>query len=245
MIRNNIVVRDWETGGRNPNRCQPTQLAAVVIDSRSLEIIPDSLYNVMIQPEWDDEKCVALDVDPVSEEALNKCNFTKASFDNAINPKLAWKDYVQYLTKYNLKGTKGNKWDAVHACGFNSTNFDDIIDNRMCQQYGPKPDDRGLTIYHPTLNIDVYPLVNLMFNSLRINNTNSLSMDSLREYFGMDADLAHSGHFDVLQTAYVLIKALKLFRNLTDGTIHLPMGKKIKFHDCFEEENRKIRNFLK
>ena len=35
-----IIVFDFETGGANPHTCQPTQIAAVAIHSKKLELLP-------------------------------------------------------------------------------------------------------------------------------------------------------------------------------------------------------------
>lgn len=245
MLHNMLVVRDYETGSRNPLKCQPTQLAACIINPKSLEVLPDSLFNVMIEPVWDEEECKKQDIDPIQQDALNKCKFTKESFANAVPLKLAWENYCNYLKKYNRKGESGGTWDAPHVVGFNSLNFDDVIDMRMCERFGPKLNDRGdMTIYHPTVRLDLFPMFHMIFNNVRINPTNSQGMDALRDYLGADTDLAHRGDFDVLQEAFILVKVLKLFRSIQDGSIHLPLGKKIKFHDCFTQENKMIKDIL-
>ena len=46
-----ICVFDLETDGSNPDSCSPVQIAAVIIDPRKLEIIPDSEFNINLMPE--------------------------------------------------------------------------------------------------------------------------------------------------------------------------------------------------
>ena len=53
---------------------------------------------------------------------------------------------------------------------------------------------------------------------------NSYSMDFMRDYFGMSKDNAHDALQDVKDTANILIKFLKMQRNLS---------KKIKFEKAF------------
>ena len=47
MALNNrdIIVFDFETGSRNPYKTQPTQIAAVVIHGKSLNIKTNGVFN--------------------------------------------------------------------------------------------------------------------------------------------------------------------------------------------------------
>ena len=154
-IRNNICIRDYETGSRNPNSTQPIQIAAIMIDIQRLEIIEDSVFESLILPEFDDEKCLELGIDPLQDEALKVNGQTRDSLKDAPEGKLVWQLYQKYLKKYNLKGEDGNKWDAPAMGGYNNRGFDDIIDYQMCMKYGPKTDEFGKTsLYHPFLNFD-------------------------------------------------------------------------------------------
>ena len=48
MNLHKIAVIDFETTGINPDTCEPTQLAAVMVDPRKLEIIEGSEFNTLI-----------------------------------------------------------------------------------------------------------------------------------------------------------------------------------------------------
>ena len=37
-MNRDIIVFDFETGGRNPMRCQPTQIAAIALDGRNFKL---------------------------------------------------------------------------------------------------------------------------------------------------------------------------------------------------------------
>ena len=45
MNYRDIIVFDFETGGRNPYKCQPTQIAAVAIHARKLTLQPGGIFN--------------------------------------------------------------------------------------------------------------------------------------------------------------------------------------------------------
>ena len=70
MNYRDIIVFDFETGGRNPLKCQPTQIAAVAIHARKLTLQPGGTFNSEMRPILDDEKAVAAGFDPLEDEAL-------------------------------------------------------------------------------------------------------------------------------------------------------------------------------
>jgi DNA polymerase III epsilon subunit-like protein len=233
MILNNICFRDYETGSKNKYKCQPIQLAAVMIDLKRLEVIEDSLFESTLKPFFTDEECEKHGVDPIEDEALKKNGFTREELKDAPDPKLVWQNYCDYLKNYNLKGKGGGKWDAPSVGGYNNSNFDNQIDVRMCEKYGPKLDEwGGWSIYHPFNNFDAMQQVQNMFHAKKINPFNSISMDAMREYFGYSTENAHKADVDVLQGADMLIRFLKLNKALVNGELDLPHGKKIKFKGC-------------
>lgn len=241
MITNYVVMRDYETSSRNPHNTQPIELAACIIDVKSLSIVDDSFFFSLLKPEFDDEKAKAKGFAPVEDDALNINKITREELADAPSPKQVWKDYTNYIKKF----TKGKGvWNSPHVAGYNSAQFDDVIDLRMCELYGPKPDDRKqIPIYHP-VSFDLLPIVHSMFNHLKINSQNKMGMDSLRTYFGMDNTMAHRGLKDVLDCSFLFIKYLRLMKSIESGTIELTKGKKIKYEDSFKNENIIIKNIL-
>lgn len=240
MIRNYVAVYDFETGSRNANRCQPLQLAAVMVDLEKLEVVPDSLFQSLIKP-LDDEEAVKAGVDPVQDDALEKNKLDLDECKKAPSMKVVWDNYTQYLKNYNLKGIKGSVWDAPAAGGYNIVNFDNII----CKRYAKLDDYGGWDCYHPFYQFDVQILVQSMFFHMRLTeDSDSIAMDRVRKFLGISEEMAHNASKDVLDTAYVLIKFLRLYKALCRGEVHLPKGSKINFHDCFQQENRIIATTL-
>ena len=70
-MNRDIIVFDFETGGRNPMRCQPTQIAAIALDGRNFRLKGE--FNSMMRPIIDDEEALAAGVDPLEEGALKVC----------------------------------------------------------------------------------------------------------------------------------------------------------------------------
>ena len=172
-------------------------------------------------------------IDPLQDEALKINGFTRDDLRDAPHPKLVWEQYLEYLKGYNIKGRDGGKWNAPSIGGYNNHKFDDLIDVRMCEKYGPPLDDfGGWSMYHPFHNFDAQLLVQNFFHATKINNNDSISMDAIRTYFGYSMDNAHNAEVDVKQGADLLIRFLKLTKNLVSGKLNLPTGKKIKFKGC-------------
>lgn len=241
FCKNYVCIRDYESGSKNKYKTQPIQLGAVMVDLKRLEVVEDSLFVSTMRPELDDEKAKLAGLDPVEDEALKINKFTREELEKAPDTKLVWQTYLSYLEKYNVKGKNGSMWDAPIVGGFNNSNFDDVIDIRMCQKYGPDLDEwGGWSIYHPTYNFDIFQMIQHLFFSVRLNPNGRLNMDSLRDYFGMDKEGAHRAEMDVIQTAYLMLKILKLYKKLVAGDL----GPKIKFADSFQSENELIKKFL-
>jgi len=242
MIRNKLLFYDFETGSKNKYKTQPIQIAAVVIDLRALDIVEDSLFVSTIKPELDDEKATTLGLDPIQDDALKVNGFTREELEKAPDCKLVWSNFLDYTKRFNLKGNNGSKWDSVALSGFNNSNFDDYILARLCEKYGPKLDEYGgWTCFHPFVNIDLHMLIQGWFHSIQLNDSGSMSMDALRDFFGIDKTNAHRADIDVISGALLLIKFFKLQKLIVSGQFK---GGKIKFQNCFDLENKKMKELL-
>jgi hypothetical protein len=241
MNKNTIIVYDFETGGKNPNRCQPTQLAAVAIHPRKLEIIPNSYFNSEIRPIFDDAKCAELGVDPVEDEALIKTNKTRAALEKAPELKQVWKDFTNYIDGY--KWGKKSEWEAPIKAGYNICNYDNKIIDRLCEQFGPWDKTwSSQRLFHPFNNIDLMHDFWRITENKKINNSDSISLDSIRDYLGMSKDGAHDGLIDVKDCAELVIRFLKLYRKFETGfnCVACETPVKIKFEKALANWKRPV-----
>lgn len=211
-MNRDIIVFDFETGGRNPHRCQPTQIAAIALDGRNFK--PKGTFNSLMRPILDDEKAIAMGVDPVEDEALKVTRKTREELAKAPLPKTVWKKFVTFVEKYNWKGTS---FFAPIPCGFNIIGYDMHIVNRLCKEYGPWDDNRQQQkLFHQIYKIDVMDDVWLWTES--DPDIKSISMDSLRERMGLSSENAHDALQDVKDTANIFIKLQKsrraVYRNM-------------------------------
>jgi DNA polymerase III epsilon subunit-like protein len=211
-MNRDIIMFDFETGGRNPLKCQPTQLAAIALDGRNFR--PKGEFNSLMRPILDDEKAIEAGVDPVEDEALRITHKTRAELAKAPLPKGVWKKFVTFVNKYNWKGTP---YFAPIPAGFNIIGYDMKIVDRLCKAYGPWDDKRECQkLFHQIYKIDVMDDVWLWTEG--DPNVKSISMDSLRERMGLPSDNAHDALQDVKDTANIFIKLQKsrraVYRNM-------------------------------
>ena len=220
MNYRDIIVFDFETGSRDPHKTQPTQIAAVAIHARKLELQPGGVFNSEIRPIIDDEKAIAKGFDPLEEEALDKTRKNRKDLAKAPLPKTVWQKFGQFCDKYNFKKTS---YYAPIAAGYNINSFDMPIVQRMCEEYGPMDTKKGKQkLFNPIFTIDLMQHIYCWFENNQ--DVKGYSMDYLRDYFGIQTDNAHDALQDVKDTANILIKFLKLQRSLI---------KKVKFEKTF------------
>jgi DNA polymerase III epsilon subunit-like protein len=215
-----ICVFDFETGGANPHTAQPTQIAAVMIHAKKLELCPGGTFNSEIRPIIDDEKAVAAGVAPLEEKALEITRKNRKDLAKAPPPKVVWQKFGEWVNQFNWKKTS---FTAPVAAGFNIIGYDMPIVNRMCKEYGPwDKTKQQQKLFSPIFKIDLMDHIYCWFENNQ--DVKSYNMDYLREYFGLSKDNAHDALQDVKDTANILIKFLKLQRNLL---------RKIKFEKTF------------
>ena len=206
MANRDIIVFDFETGSRNPYKTQPTQIAALALDGRSLK--PKGTFNSEIRPILNDEKAIAAGLDPVEDEALKVTGKTRAKLAKAPHLKTVWKKFTDFVDKYNWKGTQ---WFAPIPAGFNIVGFDMIIINRLCKEYGPyDTKSNRQKLFNLIFKIDV--MDNVFMWTEADPAVKSISMDSLRDRMGLSKQNAHDALQDVKDTANIMIKFMKTHR---------------------------------
>jgi DNA polymerase III epsilon subunit-like protein len=224
---NKICVFDLETDGSDPTKCSPVQIAALIVDPIKLEIVENSEFNIMMKPEIlesnPDHKYEDSDILSFHSK-VRGCDQSEIlkSWLSATNQKQAWNMFVQYLDKYHCKSTKKSQFSAPICSGYNIQRFDLKIVNRLSVKYGNTNKEKQTDIFHPR---DVLDIMNLVYYWFRdIEEIKSISLDSIRDYLGINKDGAHDALKDVQDCAEILIRFLKLHKSLVQ---------KIKFKDSF------------
>ena len=222
-----ICVFDLETDGCNPEVCSPVQIAAVIVDPIKLEVVPDSEFNICLKPEalQDNPKYTYDDSDVLDfhakVEGTTKAEVLK-SWKKYQKQEQAWKMFVSYLQMYHTRSVKKNCFSAPIAAGYNINRFDLPIINRLSQKYKNVNKENKTDIFYPR---DVLDIMNVIFYWFENNNElKNYTLDNLRDYMGLSKENAHDALKDVQDTAEILIRFMKLFRNLSP---------KIKFRNAF------------
>lgn len=222
MNNNKIVVYDYETDGKFPDECHPVQIAAIILDPRSLEQVPGAEFSSMMRPpDFDDKDYVDRHLDTIQWHAKIRKTNVDAILDTwkvAPSQKSVWEQYTQFLNKYNKNPVKPNEFGAPIAAGFNIIGFDNVICERL------KVIHKTKFLYNRVYKFD---LMDLLYSWFENNpEVEKMSLDYLREYFGIPLDGGHDALQDVKDTAEILVRLFKLQRTL---------GQKVQFKGSFKK----------
>lgn len=223
---NKICVFDFETDGSDPKSCSPVQIAAVIVDPIKLEIIPNSEFNINFKPEvLEQDENYVYTTDILDFHAKVKgCAKDDILKEWKEYPKQqqSWQMFADYLDKYHTRSSKKSQFSAPIAAGYNIYRFDLKIVDRLSVKYGNVNKENTSDLFYPR---DVVDVMNLVFYWFEHNNDlKNYSMDTLRDYFGIDKTGAHDAIKDVKDTADIMIRFLKLHRNIAS---------KVKFQNSF------------
>jgi DNA polymerase III epsilon subunit-like protein len=222
-----ICVFDLETDGINPDKCSPVQIAAIIVDPLKLEIVPDSEFNISIKPEalinnpeYSYEDSDVLDFHAkVRSSTKEKVLEDWKSFQKQDH---GWKMFTSYLEMYHTRSEKKSCFTAPIAAGYNINRFDLRIIERLSVKYNTLNKEGRSSLFYPR---DVIDVMNVLFYWFEGNNDlKNYTLDNLRDYLGISKEGAHDALKDVKDTAQILIRFLKLHRNLS---------RKIKFKGSF------------
>ena len=208
MANRDFIIFDFETGSRNPHKTQPTQIAALALDGRSLAV--KGQFNSEIKPIFNDEKAIAAGLDPVQDEALKITGKTREALEKAPSLKSVWSKFTKFVDQYNWKG---EPFFAPIPVGFNIIGFDLIIINRLCREFGPWDNEREQQkLFSKVYKIDI--MDNVFTWTESDPNVKSISMDSLRDRMGLSKENAHDALQDVKDEANIFIKLMKTHRSV-------------------------------
>jgi DNA polymerase III epsilon subunit-like protein len=222
-----ICVFDLETDGSNPDVCSPVQIASVIIDPYKLEPIKDSEFNINLKPAILDERpdYIYDDTDVLDFHAkVRGCDKSQilADWKSYQNQDSGWKMFVSYLDKYHIRSDKRSCFTAPIAAGYNINRFDLRIIDRLSIRYKNLNKEGRTSLFYPR---DVLDLMNIVFYWFEGNNElKNYTLDNVREYLGMSKEGSHDALNDVRATADILIRFMKLHRNVSN---------KVKFKNAF------------
>lgn len=169
----------------------------------------------------------------IEDEALEVNGIKLEDIKDAPLIQDVWSSFVEFNYKFN---PSKKSWNGLIRSGYNIKNFDNKITDRLCKEFGPYDNKwSAQNLFHPIHSYDILDDVGRFTESKRINNNNSISLDSLREWMGIEKDGAHNALNDVLVCSFILIKFLKLYRHFAP---------KVVFENSFTEENKAIAKIM-
>lgn len=215
MNNNNYIVWDLETGGLSNETSQIVQIGAVAIDGRRMEIIPNSEFNILIKPLYGEE-CAKAGLEELSDGAIKVHGKTHELLaEKGVSLESALTNFLSYVGSHAAK--KG-QWSRPISAGYNIVNYDHPLLRRDLKRHGME------WPFHPRDIVDVMQLMGLFFENDK--NVGSLSADNLiRGYFGYNVGKGHDALADVIMTAEVFIKSMRLIRKTVSN---------VKFEGCFQ-----------
>lgn len=218
-MKNNICVYDFETDDNNAYKCNPVQLAACIIDFRTLKILDNSYFSISIKPDdltiETSKEYFAKHESTINWHAKNYKITPKEILDKWLtgnSEKTAFELFVKYLQQYNTNQSIKGRFTAPIRAGANIKRFDNIIIDRLCAKYHYLTSDGEQKIFHPRDNIDVTELAFYWFENLR--EPSAFNMDALRVFFGIPIEGSHDALKDVKDEAWMVQKFMRLHRVL-------------------------------
>lgn len=210
MINNSdIIVFDFETGGLDPTHHEAVSLAGKAYNARTLEPYPieqgGEFYSLM-KPLYPDR---------LQDEALKVNNLTKDELDKAPDQKIVWNQFITWVKKYNPKGTQ---YTAPIGAGKNIRSFDMKFVEVLNLLHSKSKEKTVLFSNYRYIDLQDF----LFYWFENSNDFKNEKMDTLREYFNLKGQQAHSAIGDVRDTGELIMRFLKLHRTLKNSVRFKP-----------------------
>ncbi len=203
------MVFDYETDGKSPETANITEISAVPIDLRNLNIISDEIFDIIVCPDGIDNK----DYLEVHESTINWHASQRGVqpqdiidvWKGGVKEKDAWLSFCSYIGEY----ATSKKWDSLPMPGGqNIRGYDLPISERYASKYKKRLPFNKRDV------LDLMDITRLWF-MFDAEAPKSLSMDTLRAFFGLSSSGAHTARQDVLDTANIMVKFLKLHESIS------------------------------
>lgn len=245
IIHNNYCIVDFETQSKDPNFNQPISIGAVMIDGRKLTICDRGTFYSTINFIRDDE-VDNYNLGPLEQQALDVNKLTIEELDKAPPLKKVWGDFVNWVNYFNpSKDPWEGPIFCGHNADYDRTIMRRIMDGHLKGitlpsklisktkiknekdevlakayrelkpykepwKFGPNH------LFHPVYTLDTMSLSLALFENNKSPHTYSL--ESIRALFGLPNSGAHNALVDVLNSAEILVRYLRLLREVCQQT---------------------------
>jgi len=223
VLRSNICVLDFETDGPNPKECRPVQLACVMINPYTFEVIEGSEFSTYIKHPYLNNPDYMQNIASTVQWHAEKQNVEPENILEQWRSGMHIKDVIHslanFMNQYEMNG-------MPIPAGHNFCAFDDVIMHRYCEECKYINKKGNISFFHPVYKIDTMQLCLTWFGTLK--TIPSVSLDVLRGFFNIPLEGSHEALKDVKDTAKILARFLTLQRDL---------GSRIKFEGALNDED--------
>lgn len=199
----NYLCFDFETTGVNPLTCEPTQIACVALDSRTLDVIPGSEFKSLMKP---------LDLREDNVDLLNniaaaqqKTGISYEMLVDAPEQKEVWNEFVDHIKRYSK--TPKSTFQAPIPLGYNIIGYDMKIINRLAKLYGPWDEKKEQNkVFNPMFHMDLMYIVFQWFESFDEEadfHPDNMKLETVGSFVGEDVSGTHDALVDVMITANI------------------------------------------
>jgi len=203
------MVFDFETDSPDPTTCNPVELAAIPIDPLTLDIKEDKAFSAVIKPPgfnkeeyFTDERQKTIEWH-AKQRGVDSEDIIKA-WKKGQSEKIAWKNFCEYCKKFNIEKSHDVWYTEPVAAGYNILGFDIPICQRLSEKHKTKM---------PFAKVNKMDLMDLLFFWFEnLEQPKNMRLDTMREFFGLQATQAHEALSDTLDTAKLLVQFLKFHR---------------------------------
>jgi DNA polymerase III epsilon subunit-like protein len=195
------IIFDLETGGLSELTSEAIQVAGKAFCGRTLSpYSPEEggEFVSLMKPLYPEK---------LSPDALRVNKKTVEELMAAPEQRLVWNQFVDWVMRFN---PKKSVWTAPIAGGKNIRSFDLKFVNVLNNLHCPKKDKTVL--FNRRREVDLEDFIFHWFEGT--NELENEKMDTLREYFGLPTDNAHDAMCDAAQSGDLIMRFLKLNREL-------------------------------
>lgn len=242
---NKIAVVDFETTGIKGGH-QPVSIGCVILDPRKLTIVDSGIFYSKINI-VDDKDVDKYGLDKTEKKALEINKLTLEEIAKSPPLKTVWKNFTNFINYHNPKKTKWDApifagynvpydWEIVKRIQFGHLNGQNALKEKIISKTALKSMEESELakaykdletlkepwgfgpewLFHPAYKIDAMQMALLAFESFR--EPQRLSLDSVKTFLGLPEGDAHNALVDVLFTAELIVRFLKIQRQVSIDT---------------------------
>lgn len=217
MAKFHIIVYDFETVGKTESQAKngweaiPVSLAAKAYHGDTLEPFENGEFYSLMMPD--------ISLDEVADSCYSFLKMSKSDFNGVPSQKACWKEFQEFVMKYN---PEGNKWAAPMSVGQNIKGFDSKIVKRLNKLHLPNKGPKSI-VFSDFWTLDLLDIIWLWFHEIhKTEELPDFKLETLLRFCRIPFDPAklHNAQYDVAKTGELIMKFLNWHRKLYRAHSH-------------------------